>query len=967
MSAAATGVKRFLARLRRRTLALHLQRLVLVGGTTFVVALLFLGMLLPPAISGLGATFAWFFVVGATLAACFWSLWPIRKWRGGAVAEHLRRRSSRMASAARSVVELETGASGSGIELIEAHAGEVWGELQDVRPREVVPWSVAWTSRALIAAGVGLTLAGILLATGAGRTGVYAMFHPGSRDGDAALVDIVSRIDWSCRFPAYLNRPAEELNGASLTLPVGTVVTATMSARVDLRRANLEIAGTRFVLEGHGRTWHTTFEVQDSGSILVQGQDSASHLLQDASPRVLAAVEDEAPVLTIDSPTPDDVDPDAELTMPFSAGDDHGLASVRLVVRTSAGEVIRRELFRSESGVLRHQSAFSFSVAETRARPGDPIHVWIEGTDLDDEDGPNLGRSESMRIVVASESTRRERVASRLAEAVDQGLGALADRLESDDFGSAQRFTLVAASTESYASILQAIGEEAPEGIDASVLTAMATAVRRGLTRERRTHRAGSASPDAARRVDTPMVPLLEDQILLLADLVTEVRLEDAASIARELDALRREMTSLLEELQRTDSPQAREDLLAAIARAQARLQELAARLASLREASPSEFVNRESMDSQPSEDALSAFEQAVREGDFERAERELLELQREIDRLAGSTEAANAEMGSGRMGPRERAMAEAIDLLSGLEREQAQLSGRSEETRQAAAQAALEDAGDALAEEAQRLESDVRAAADILRAVPEARLGRYDVETRAIAIARLEDAADALAAGDFGEGREMARSAERHVQRLARELELSAMMYGGRNGGTAEAAQAARRAARASRDLAGEINAAIPRVQQHLAESGRAQITEDSPRQSAARTAAGRLAELFRSEPDGTPLSPESAESVDTAMESMRAAEGAMGRHEPMGTAQNQAEAARQLSELRDKLEEQQRQEQQSGAGGGESPPRERVTLPGEGERRDDRRRELLDGMQRRAPAGFEEANRRYYEGLLR
>ncbi|MFK8000776.1 MAG: DUF4175 family protein [Polyangiales bacterium] len=965
MSPAATGVKRFLARLRRRTLLLHVQRLVLVGGTTFVVSLLFLGMILPPAIGLIAAISAWAVVVAATLAACVWSLWPVVESRGGSVARHLQRRSPRIASAARSVVELADASDQT--ELVHAHANEVWDELKDVRPREVIPWSVAWTSRALIAAGVGLTLALVLLAGGAGKTGVYAMFHPGNHDGDAALVDIVSSLEWSCRFPSYLKRAPEQLSGAALTLPVGTVVSASMSARVNLRQAHLDIAGTRYPLEGHGREWHTTFEVTESGTILVRGRDADGQTLQDASPRGLTAVVDEEPALSIESPPLEDVDADAELTMPFTASDDHGLASVRLVVRTSAGEVIRRELFRSEAGVLRHQGLFTFSVPETRARPGDPIHVWIEGTDLDDENGPNMGRSESLRIVVASESTRRERVARRLAEAMDLGLGALADRLENEDFGSPERLAFVGASTENYATILQAIGEEDPEGIDGSVLRAMGTRVRRGLVREQRAHRGGRASASAARRVDTPMIPLFEDQILLLADLVAQVRLEDAASIARELDALRREMTSLLEELQRTDSPQAREDLLAAIARAHARLQELSARLASLREASPSEFVNRESMDSQPSEDALSAFEQAVREGDFERAERQLLELQREIDRLAGSTETANAEMGSGRPGPRERAMAEALDLLSGLEREQAQLSGRSEDTRQAATAAALEDAGDALAEEAQRLESDVRAAADVLRAVPENRLGRYDSETRAIAIARLEDAADALAAGDFGEGREMARAAQRNVQRLARELELSAMMYGGRNGVMAEASQAAQRAAQATRELAGEINAAIPRVQEHLAENGRAQLAEDSPRQSAAREAAERLSALFRSEPDGSPLSPESAESVDSAMEAMRGAETAMEAREPMGTAQNQAEAARQLSELRDKLEEQQRQEQESGGGGGESTPRERIALPGEGERRDDRRRELLDGMQRRAPAGFEEANRRYYEGLLR
>src|SRR5690606_11756392 len=97
------------------------------------------------------------------------------------------------------------------------------------------------------------------------------------------------------------------------------------------------------------------------------------------------------------------------------------------------------------------------------------------------------------------------------------------------------------------------------------------------------------------------------------------------------------ELTSLLAELRRTDDPETRRSLLETAARAQARLRELAQRLAEMATQVPSDFMNMEAMDATESEDALARLREAVDRGDLDEAESQLAALQRQIDALARS------------------------------------------------------------------------------------------------------------------------------------------------------------------------------------------------------------------------------------------------------------------------------------------------------------------------------------------
>ena len=73
------------------------------------------------------------------------------------------------------------------------------------------------------------------------------------------------------------------------------------------------------------------------------------------------------------------------------------------------------------------------------------------------------------------------------------------------------------------------------------------------------------------------IVQELEKDTLIVADLISEARLNDAAEIAREMQQLRSEIASLIGELRRGQTPELQRALMAALDRAERRMQALQA------------------------------------------------------------------------------------------------------------------------------------------------------------------------------------------------------------------------------------------------------------------------------------------------------------------------------------------------------------------------------------------------------
>ncbi|MCZ6805849.1 MAG: hypothetical protein O7F08_02770, partial [Deltaproteobacteria bacterium] len=200
---------------------------------------------------------------------------------------------------------------------------------------------------------------------------------------------------------------------------------------------------------------------------------------------------------------------------------------------------------------------------------------------------------------------------------------------------------------------------------------------------------------------------------------------------------------------------------------------------------------------------------------------------------------------------------------------------------------------------------------------------------------------------------------------------ELSAMMFRGQAGKTAEAAAAARQAAAKALDLRDATASAIPDVRGALSNREREQLEKQAARQEAAREASHQLARRLREEVGGVPISDQAAEALESIEQPMRRATQSLNAEQPLEANKQQEAAADQLRRLRQQLESQQRS--RNGRGGddrGEGKrSTERVEIPKGRSKADEQawRRRVLDARKGDAPEGYQPAVQDYYERLLR
>lgn len=206
----------------------------------------------------------------------------------------------------------------------------------------------------------------------------------------------------------------------------------------------------------------------------------------------------------------------------------------------------------------------------------------------------------------------------------------------------------------------------------------------------------------------------------------------------------------------------------------------------------------------------------------------------------------------------------------------------------------------------------------------------------------------------------------------LAKDLELSAMMFRGRGGRTSEAAAQARQAAARAQDLQHAARGAVPDVGNALTDGERERLEKQAARQAKTQRAAHDLARKLREEVGGVPVSEEAAEQLESIERPMQRATGALESSDPVEAHKQQQAAADQLRRLRQRLESQ-RKSASSGEGGRDtatgSRNDRRVEIPVSRSKADELawRRRVLDAMNGNPPDGYEKAVDDYYERLLR
>jgi hypothetical protein len=1003
-SAALRAVQQRVAGVARRVALLHGLRASAWGLGAAALSLSLVCLLADPVLTPATARALRALVLLCGLGAVLFALRPALQRRGAARAAFwIGRLDASLGSRTRSALELGPGLpAGMSPVLFSAHVEALAQDLSRVPPSRVVPWSTL--RQRDLAVAVGALLLGLLVLqlSPRARLGAHALFNPARIDAqgvrEAAVVDSLSA---KLTFPGYLQRPAATVDELGvLSAPVGTTL--------DLR-ATLRIAGEDVVVQlgpqqvrlarGDGDAYSGRLVVRETAALALRVSNDGAWY-QDVVPRKVEAQVDAAPLAELSAPSDGArVRADESVVVQFRAVDDLALDQVELVIRLPSGSEQRRRLWSAVSvDTLTPELSKSDAFVPERigAAPGDALLVWIEARDGDVVSGPKLGRSNAVRVEVASSAQQAALQIPPLREVLDQAIALLADRLEQPPPEAASEgprlHAALRARTDAWLAELAAIvlnlREQPGEPlVDLDELRGMVDRNRALIQREAPLYTtpgsAGSQGPRQA--LDAKIVDEQETDVLALSDMLAAALVDEANQLTADLKALREHIKQLLEQLKNSKSPEARQALLAEIQRAQERLQALARSLSAVATQVPSEFINQEALEQGEARSSMEDLREAVMSDDLDAAAKHLEDLAEQVERLAQDLKEGSVRFGESRNGARNGALSEAQRKLSMIAQEQERLASRSRDTMREATERAGgpgQQKIDELGKQADQLASQLDQLSEASPMGPDGRgLDR--------ARDRLRDARDALRTGDLSEARRMALEGERDLDSASRDLANDARMFPGHQGETAKRAEAASAALGKLQRLQQALDRATPRLDQHLDANDRRQLSDDARPQHDARDATQQLAEQLRQGPDGRPLSDTGALGLEEAQQAMAEAERALKQGDVQGANAAQEAASGQLRQLAQDLKRKRsRQPGQRGEPGESGEPgstrpgedgqqsadgtqqsHEEVHIPGAEEfvSPTELRRRLLDAMRESAPSGFESANERYYRELLR
>jgi hypothetical protein len=917
----------------------------------------------------------WGMVFGMTTAAVAWSIQPLLKLRGHGALGLVAAQQPSLLSPLQSAYELQAERVFSR-ELIVAQRVGLLRSLDASPVRKFIPWR--WLVQPAFA--ITLLLAAVAwwsLDFDRAAAGRYAMLHTETGVVEGARTShVVARTDAELLFPDYMERASEHAEDADrLIVPRGTAVEYAITPIGGAARVVVELPGRHVEAERVGNQFVASFVADTNGPLEIYVESARGERRVDHRARSIRVQLDEPPRVSIIAPEEDLV---AEARQPIllqhNATDDYGVQELTLIIKLPNGEHLRRAILTpSEDSQRELYGERVLRLEEFSLAPADAVTLWLEAKDGNRVDGPGVGRSAVRTLTLASEITRRRDRIVELEKLLESLLATLAVRLEQPlpkGMQEARRRRARAMTPYNGAmSLLAHVGDHrGPRTIP--LLLDMKKRLERKHKREAAAYGGGGQRGNRD-RFDRLIVEELEKDILVVADLISEARLNDAAEIALEMQQLRREIASLIGELRRGQTPELQRALMAALDRAERRMEALRQQLREAMRYVPGEFVNRQAQQATKSTDALRSVREALANGDLDAAEAALAKLDQTIEAMTRALAQSEESLVEARFGPRERALMKATDTIRDLEVEQKRMADKARRVGEKAVDR-VADGQESLASEIRgELEKIAEEVSELLGGVNEDALGPYESSLQGRAGERLSDFQKALESGDLGEALSMAKRVAQAANELAKDLELSAMMFRGRGGQTADAAAQARQAAARAQDLRDAAQGAVPDITGALTEGERQQLEKQAGEQAKAQQATHQLARRLREEVGGVPVSEEAAEQLESIERPMQRAARSLEEGDPLEANKQQEAAADQLRRLRQHLESQQRN---SGGDGGKdrgkgTRAKERVDIPTGRSKADELawRRRVLDAMNGTPPEGYQQAVDDYYERLLR
>src|SRR5450631_666853 len=615
------GIQSFLAAVRRRLMLRAGLQAAGYGAAALGVGLFALGL----SAAAIGPADFW-----PTVTACFAGalglvvlargvLVPARALRDDrAAARRTGALLPGMASDLLSVVELAgvpaaDARGGASPALVRAFREQVAGALAPVAPGGLV--SLGPAARALALSG--LIAAGLIAAMATWPMvahGLRTLVHRPSRFEGAAVsaVPLVGDVRVTYEYPAYTGLGARTVEGSTgdIAAVKGTRVRIETHPLRPARRALL-LLGERgeisVALSGETLTADLTLTQDGSYRFWLEPpfgrpiREERSHRLTaepDAPPRV--EILGPADRLELATPRP--------IEIGYAASDDFGLGAIELVYRIG-DRPEQRVTLRDGAGGRAIQGRTVWDPATTDLVGAERIAYRIEAHDRDQITGPKVGSSRTLYVVIQNPHQNLEDRLERQRDVLEKLLGDLAARLERDPSvtpppppasGASQaatadeRVAALAAEHEAEEGHLAILGrlldEDRREAVLGKTLRAalagIADRLEHLLRKEAKALSALKTRPGAGRArleaASTKQIAELENDVLRLDDLIGRQRLEDLASLGKELTEAHQRLQDLLERYKKTKDEGLRRQLAREARDLRARLADLAQKIAAV-------------------------------------------------------------------------------------------------------------------------------------------------------------------------------------------------------------------------------------------------------------------------------------------------------------------------------------------------------------------------------------------------
>ncbi|MCA9541038.1 MAG: hypothetical protein KC620_19190, partial [Myxococcales bacterium] len=729
MTARPSAFDAIAAQLRRIRRRLRLRAgLAGAGWTLAIVA----GLALPGLLAfSVGLPVAWgvLVVLMAGLVALYRTVW--RPWRlaraDETVAAHVEAAEPMLRDGLLASVQFgrEWPTPGRGSkEMAALLAEKVAGQLDALDPSTIgplAPLRPGWLATAAVAAV--WVIAGFVLGEPLSR-GWAALTFADDAAGPRETGPLVGDLTLTLNFPPHTHREARVVPNSTgdLEVPKGTRVQLSAVTLSPAREVSLVFGEAAMPLRlSEGRDVTGEFVVSAPTVWRFAMTDAKGHALREGVERRLRIEPDQPPTVTLQYPDQDlELDDLRAVPVAFEARDDFGLSEVAVVIALAADPEHPERIVREGVKGARFADDDTVDLSVINAKPGDRLLLFVEALDNNGVDGPQRGVSATRTITVFSPQAAHFELTERLRRTVEVLLDALADRLELVWRGVeapplSKRLADVRVSTREAAAALEGVVDAmaddplTPDEVRLA-LTGRLGALEEATEAEKALVEPAGAALDAgedaviraASRANDAVVEQLEQAIILVEAMVARLALEDMAAMAEELKAAREELRALIEAYRKDPNNEALKGrIMRDIERLRARMREMQARMAQLRQKLPEEFLNLDGLKQDDvakgldsTQKQLDDLEKMLDEGRIDEALAALDEMEQSLNELSASLDKDMQDLQDETNPEMQRAISELMDQTRELMKRQEKLSADTQqlaEARDAAQQKAME------------------------------------------------------------------------------------------------------------------------------------------------------------------------------------------------------------------------------------------------------------------------------------